>query len=128
MKRKLNWILVVLLIITTTKADAKQIYIPEGFEVIRCTCYLPTGNPTADGTVPFEGICASSREHLGDVAVIYDLDMRIVGFFQCRDTGSHPGLKNGTRIDIFMETEEEVQEWQATVGDYVIVQWVKGVG
>ncbi|MBO7713931.1 MAG: hypothetical protein J6S85_10205 [Methanobrevibacter sp.] len=62
------------------------------------------------------------------VAVVYDLDLRIVGFYECRDTGSHEELKNGTRIDIFRETEEGVREWQQTVGDWVIVQWVSGNG
>lgn len=110
----------------TVQADTRPI--PDGCEVVRCTCYLPTGNKTADGTIPFEGVCASNREHLGMVAVVYDLDLRIVGFYECRDTGSHEELKNGTRIDIFRETEEGVREWQQTVGDWVIVQWVKGEG
>ncbi|MCR5755538.1 MAG: hypothetical protein K6G30_12105 [Acetatifactor sp.] len=109
-------------------ADARSITIPDGCEVVRCTCYLPTGNLTADGTVPYEGICASNREHLGQVAVVYDLDLRIVGFYECRDMGSHEELQNGTRIDIFRETEQGVKEWQQTVGDYVIVQWVEGNG
>lgn len=110
----------------TVQADTRPI--PDGCQIMRCTCYTPTGNKTADGTIPFEGICASNREHLGQVAVVYDLDLRIVGFYECRDTGSHEELQNGTRIDIFRETEQGVREWQQTVGDWVIVQWVEGEG
>lgn len=102
--------------------------VPDGCELLRCTCYLPTGNKTADGTIPYEGICASNREHLGQVAVVWTKDMEFVGYFECRDTGSHEGLQNGTRIDIFRETEQGIREWQNTVGDYVIVQWVEGNG
>ena len=102
--------------------------IPEGCEKLRCTCYLPTGNKTADGSIPYEGICASNREHLGQVAVVYDLDMNFIGYFECRDTGSHKGLVNGTRIDIYRDSEEGVKKWQKEVGDYIIVQWVKGEG
>jgi hypothetical protein len=110
----------------TVQADARPI--PEGCQIMRCTCYTPTGNRTADGTIPFEGICASNREHLGQVAVVWTQDMEFVGYFECRDTGSHEGLVNGTRIDIFRETDEGVRDWQNTVGDWVIVQWVKGEG
>lgn len=121
-------VLFIVLALTYNEVSADDIMIPYGCEILRCTCYLPTGNLTADGTVPFEGICASNDEHLGDVAVVYDLDMHFIGFFEVRDTGSHEGLVNGTRIDIYRETEEGVREWQQTVGDYVIVQWVKGEG
>jgi hypothetical protein len=89
---------------------------------------LPTGNLTADGTVPFEGICASSKEHLGDVAVVYDLDMRIVGFFEVRDLGGHEDIKSGKRIDVFRNDKSGVKAWQKDVGDYVIVQWISGKG
>lgn len=102
--------------------------IPDGFEKVRCTCYLPTGNKTADGTVPYKGIIASNREHLGDVAVLYDENLRIIGFFECKDTGGHKDLKNGSRIDVFCNSDDEIIKWQKTVGDYVYVQWVKGDG
>ena len=110
----------------TVQADTRPI--PDGCQIMRCTCYTPTGNKTADGTWPYVGICASNREHLGQVAVVYTMDGRGIGYFECRDTGSHEDLKNGTRIDIFRETEQGVREWQQTVGDYVIVQWVSGNG
>ena len=62
------------------------------------------------------------------VAVVYDLDLKIVGFYECRDTGSHEDLQNGSRIDIYRNDMNDVREWQSTVGDYVIVQWIKGEG
>ena len=124
--KRLIAVIALLSIPLTVQADTRPI--PDGCQIVRCTCYTPTGNKTADGTIPFEGICASNREHLGMVAVVYDLDLRIVGFYECRDTGSHEELQNGTRIDIFRETETGIREWQQTVGDYVIVQWVKGKG
>ena len=127
MKTKVITILLTILIISVN-ASAKEIILPDGCEVMRCTCYVPTGSRTADGTIPYEGICASNREHLGQVAVVYTMDGRGIGYFECRDTGSHEDLQNGTRIDIFRETEDGVKDWQQTVGDYCIVQWVKGEG
>ena len=77
---------------------------------------------------PYEGICASNLEHLGQVAVVYDLDLRIVGFFEARDLGGHEDIKTGKRIDIFRNNDSGVKAWQKEVGDYVIVQWVSGKG
>lgn len=119
-------ILFVGLVFGYNKAIASNI--PDGFERIRCTCYLPTGNKTADGTVPYEGIIASNRKHLGDVAVLYDENLRIIGFFECRDTGGHKDIKNGTRIDMFCESEESMKEFISNYVDYVLVKWVKAEG
>lgn len=97
-------------------------------ETVRCTCYLPTGNKTADGTIPYEGICASNREHLGDVALVWSMDGEWIGFFECRDIGGNAKLRNGTAIDIYRDDMSGAKEWIATYGDYVQIVWVEGVG
>lgn len=98
----------------------------EDLQKVRCTCYLPTGNKTADGTVPYEGICASNRDHLGDVAVLYSVDGDFIGFFECRDVGGHRKLRNGTAVDIFREDWDSIHEWQREVGDYCYIFWIGG--
>lgn len=115
-----------MILVLGLRADARAI--PEGCELLRCTCYVPTGNRTADGSWPYEGICASNNAHMGQVAAVYTQDMEFIGYFECRDTGSHAGLQNGSRIDIFRNDMDGVKEWQKTVGDYVIVQWIEGEG
>ena len=124
--KKILSALILLAIPLTVQADTRPI--PDGCELIRCTCYTPTGNKTADGTIPYEGICASNKDHLGQVAVVYDMDMNFIGYFEARDLGGNEDLQNGTRIDIYRDTEQGVREWQQTVRDYVIVQWVSGNG
>lgn len=99
----------------------------EDLQKVRCTCYLPTGNKTADGTVPYEGICASNRDHLGDVAVLYSCDGEFIGFFECRDIGGHRKLRNGTAIDIYRDDMDRAWEWVGEWGDYVYVYWIEGV-
>lgn len=94
---------------------------------VRCTCYLPTGNKTADGTVPYEGICASNRDHLGDVAVLYSCDGEFIGFFECRDVGGHRKLRNGTAVDIYRDSMDRAWEWVGEWGDYVYIYWIEGV-
>ena len=100
----------------------------EELQQVRCTCYLPTGNRTADGTVPYEGIIASNRDHLGDVALLYTLNGEFIGFFECRDIGGHRKLRNGTAIDVYRDNMDRAWEWVHTYGDYVQILWVKGEG
>ena len=97
------------------------------FQEVRCTCYLPTGNRTADGTVPYEGIIASNRDHLGDVAVLYSVDGEFIGFFECRDIGGHRKLRNGTAIDVYRDNMDRAWEWVGEWGDYVYIYWIEGV-
>ena len=98
----------------------------DDLQKVRCTCYLPTGNKTADGTVPYEGICASNRDHLGDVAVLYSVDGEFIGFFECRDVGGHRKLRNGTAIDIYRDDMYRAWEWVGEWGDYVYIYWIEG--
>ena len=92
---------------------------------IRATVYLPTGNPTASGVMPYEGIIATNREHLGQRAALYTEDGQFIGYFLSADTGGHKGLKNGTRIDVFRKSEESYKEWVEKYGDYVLIEWVE---
>lgn len=97
-------------------------------EQIRCTCYLPTGNCTYDGTMPYEGILASNKEHLGDIALLWTVEGEYIGMFEARDIGGGQMLKDGTAIDIFREDMEGAKEWIATYGDYVRILWIPAEG
>lgn len=90
---------------------------------VRCTCYIPTGNPTASGIYPHEGIIATNREHLGESAMLFTVDGEFIGYFDSMDTGGHEGLKNGTRIDVYRDTLDRACDWVATYGDYVLIEW-----
>lgn len=95
---------------------------------VRCTCYLPTGHCTADGTVPYEGIIASNREHLGDMCMIFDMDGNFIDIMECRDCGGHKKLRNGTAIDVYRDSMDRAKEWIATYGDYVQIIWIEAEG
>lgn len=92
---------------------------------VRATVYLPTGNRTATGITPYEGIIASNTEHLGKSAFLYTESMELIGLFECQDTGSHKGLKNGSRIDVFRDSEANYRQWVRDYGDYVYIQWME---
>lgn len=95
---------------------------------VRCTCYLPTGNRTYDGTVPYEGIIASNKEHLGDMCMIFDMDGNFIALMEARDCGGHKMLRNGTAIDVFRDNMDRAKEWVRTYGDYVQIVWLEADG
>lgn len=95
---------------------------------VRCTCYLPTGHCTADGTVPYEGIIASNRQHLGDMCMIFDLDGNFIEIMEARDVGGHRKLRNGTAIDVYRDNMDRAKEWISTYGDYVYIVWIPAEG
>ena len=97
-------------------------------QTVRCTCYLPTGNRTADGTVPYEGIIASNREHLGDMAILLTMDGEYIAMMECRDVGGHRKLRNGTARDVDRDTMERAWEGVHTYGDYVQIIWIPAEG
>lgn len=97
-------------------------------ERVRCTCYLPTGNKTYDGTIPYEGICASNKAHLGDIAMLWTEDGDWIGMYECRDIGGNSRLKNGTGIDIYRDDMSRAKDWIAAYGDYVYIVWIEAEG
>ena len=89
---------------------------------MRVTCYLPTGNPTASGVMPYVGSCAAKREWLGGAVALYTLDGEFVTYLSIEDTGGHPRIKSGQSIDVFTPDMQTAREWVATYGDYMLVQ------
>ena len=94
-------------------------------EKVYLSCYLPTGNRTADGTVPYEGICSCNREHLGQDCIMYDAKtLTPVARWECRDIGGNKMLQNGTAIDVYRDTMERALELRERYGYYVYVEWI----
>lgn len=89
---------------------------------MRVTCYTATGNPTATGVTPFYGGCAAKREWMGGAAVLYTLDGEYVGVWDINDTGGHKRIKNGSSLDLFFPTREQLDAWVKEYGDYMLVQ------
>ena len=75
---------------------------------------------TASGEKTRDGICASSKERLGSVVIIYqrlpnDGIGRVIGIYECKDTGGTKGLNNGTVIDVWKPTYAECQSFMNEV-------------
>lgn len=105
---------------------------------IRCTCYTATeGSITASGEHVREGIVAGKRSWLGKVAILYDLDMNIIGIYEFKDTGAGidtdgdgkgDSIKKGKSIDVYRDTLDECYDWIRTYGDYVLMMIVDAEG
>lgn len=103
---------------------------------IRCTCYTSTeGSVTASGAAVREGILAGRKDWIGKTAVLYDLDMNLIGFYEFKDTGAGidtdgdgkgDTIKDGKSIDVYMDTLSRCNEWVKQYGDYVMLQIIEG--
>lgn len=97
------------------------------FHLMRTTGYC-IGEITANGSAVHEGGCASSEEHLGDVAIIYTLDGEYLGMYECNDLGGAEGIQMGCVIDVYFESLDRCKEWMSKTGGKVMVKYVHGEG
>lgn len=103
---------------------------------IRCTCYTSTeGKTTASGEPVREGIIAGKRSWMGKTAILYDLNMNIIGIFEFKDTGAGidtdgdgkgDSIINGKSVDVYRDTLSRCYDWVGIYGDYVYMQIVEG--
>lgn len=93
-------------------------------KLIRTTCYIATGNPTASGVMPEEGMIAGKKEDIGKIAILYDQDMHYIGTFEITDTGGSP-IRKGNVIDVYRDSMDRVYEWHAEYGKYTYMQVVE---
>lgn len=133
MKRKLLLTLLIMSLLLSKKVRAADFTTPIK---IRCTCYTSTeGSVTASGEPVREGVLAGKRSWMGKTAILYDMDMNIIGIYEFKDTGAGidtdgdgkgDTIKNGKSIDVYRDTMERCREWIKTYGDYVLLQIIEG--
>ena len=127
-KKFISLLTLMTLVVLTTLPATAEVNFTEPV-LMRVTVYTaPEGAITASGSEVREGIVASNRDYLGYGCVIYDKDMRLIGFFEVKDTGGAEWLKNGTAIDVYRSNLERCEEWVNTYGDYCYVQLIKAEG
>ena len=99
------FVLIACLYLLAARVDGAELTgIPEGAVKMHFTCYCPESCPgtiTASGEPVREGIIAASKEHMGQRAEVYLKDGRLLGLYQCLDTGGNPGIKSGKVIDVW---------------------------
>ena len=106
-------------------AIQKYEYIEEHhLEKVLLSCYLPTGCRTADGTVPYEGVVSSNREHLGMDCILYDADLVPYARFECRDIGGNSMLKAGTAIDVYRDDMDRAWQFIGEHGTWAYIEWI----
>ena len=98
----------------------------QGFTKMATTAYC-MGEITANGSKVHSGGCACSREHIGDVAIVYTLDGDFLGYYECNDTGGG-GVKAGTVIDIYRCNLTQCKSYMKITKGKVWVKWIKGEG
>ncbi len=110
--------------------------------VIRTTCYTDTGT-TASGKQTRHGIIAGKAEWEGMVALLYTykyidgepVPMELIGIYEVLDQGRGIEISEGVyslpagqSIDIWCESQAEVDEFISQYGDYTLMILVDGKG
>lgn len=95
---------------------------------VKISCYLPTGNCTYSGQIPYVGGCACNKEHLGQTAMLFDAEYRFIGFYEVNDIGGNSLLKQGKAVDVFQETMEDARRFISENGDHGYVVWLEADG
>lgn len=90
----------------------------------RVTCYTWTGNKTASGVYPEEGMVAGKREDIGKICLIYDKDKNYIGAFLIADTGGQ-SIRQGKNIDVYRDSLDRCYEWINTYGDYCYIKIIE---
>lgn len=99
----------------------------EGLKLVRVTCYLAEpGAHTADGSVPFEGLCAGAPWRIGQDCILYDVNtLEPYARLECRDTGGHYLLQNDMAVDIYKDNMDNAWAQVGAHGDYSYIRWVE---
>jgi 3D (Asp-Asp-Asp) domain-containing protein len=133
-------VIIAVILATPVRANDTQ---PE-LKLIDATAYYDSyGHGCgADGRKLIEGVTIAGKpEWLGMTAVLYDMDMRLIGIYEFRDTGyvqptgygkskiikgeTVGTIENGTCVDIYMNTKAKCREWGRRK---VYMQLIKAVG
>lgn len=99
-----------------------------GFTKMHTTAYILQGT-TADGGHTRPYICASSIDHIGDVAIVYTLDGEYLGTYECTDTGREGGgVRAGRTLDVWRKNMTQATSYMKLTNGEVYVKWIKGEG
>lgn len=116
-----------ILFVLAARVDGAELQqIPEDAIKMKFTVYCPEsckGRVTASGEEVREGIIAASKEHMGQRAEVYLKDGRLLGLYQCLDTGGNPGIKSGKVIDVWAPHLSKAKTLMAVTEGEVYVKW-----
>ena len=73
------------------------------YQLLNCSAYTHTGNPTASGVMPAVGMAAADHLPFGSRVTLPDGTVVVI---RDRMGGSY-----GDRLDLFKETEDECWRW-----------------
>lgn len=99
-----------------------------GFHQMSTTAYC-VGHHTANGSPVHTGGCASSIDHIGDIAVVYTLGGNFLGYYECNDTGAEGGgVRNGVVLDVYRNNLTQCEMYMRITGGKIWIRWIEGEG
>lgn len=116
MMDKTRWgiiITIVMIVITAAaiRANAGQDLQPPDTQAFESTAYCETGDPTASGKWPREGVTVAVDPEvipIGSAVMIWDATGEWMGIYEAQDTGR---LIKGRIIDLYMDKYTDAVDW-----------------
>ncbi|WP_343247752.1 3D domain-containing protein [Diplocloster hominis] len=113
---KTKWgiiIAIVLMIIAAAaiRVNAGQDHQPPDTEAFMSTAYCETGNPTASGKWPREGVTVAVDPDvipIGSAVMLWDEDGEWIGIYEAQDTGR---LIKGRIVDLYIQNRSQCIEY-----------------
>lgn len=109
------FLFLLLVIISNINVKAAEIELQKGHATAYCLHGI-----TASGEEVRDGICASCSSRLGKTIILYqrlpnDGIGKLIGIYECKDTGGTKGIKSGNVIDIWRPDMDACQEFMDIV-------------
>ena len=131
MDGKTRWgiiIAIVLIVITAAAIRANAGQGPQPPDTVRfeSTAYCETGDPTASGKWPREGVTVAVDPDvipIGSAVMIWGEDGEWMGIFEAQDTGR---LIKGRIIDLYIQDYDQCIEWGRKTIYVRVITGVKG--
>lgn len=98
-----------------------------GFEKIYVTAYC-CGTHTATGVPVHYGCMAVSKDHLGDVAILYTTGGEFIDLFEGCDQGGTDAIRESRVVDVYFPTLEECRAFMAYTGGVAYIKYISGEG
>lgn len=119
-------IVMIVILAAAIRANAGQDRQPSDTQAFESTAYCETGDPTACGKWPREGVTVAVDPDvipIGSAVMIWGEDGEWMGIFEAQDTGR---LIKGRIIDLYIQDYDQCIEWGRKTIYVRVITGVKG--
>lgn len=132
MKKKYTIVCLIIMVLIMCILVSTEVHAEGEAYKMKLSCYLPTGNKTASGVYPYEGIVASFKERIGQTAILFECNDdgalgEFIGIYEVADTGGK-SIRSGKVIDVYKENLDDAVKFIKNHTTHVYVYFYEAKG